>query len=746
MLSGEPTYLRILKKNWREGASGRSLGRLLLGAAAALYETGARGRRGLYQRGWGKIQHLPAPVISVGNLAAGGTGKTPVTAHLARLLQEQGRRVAILSRGYGGRRTKVTCISDGERLYHRPPEVGEEAFWLARTLPGVLVYTGPRRYEAGIAAWRDHRPDIFLLDDGFQHFQLARDLDLVLLDAEAPFGNGRLLPAGPLREPVSTLGDADFLILSRYDHRPHQERYLFLRQAFPHQQIFTAVIEPISARRFPEGQEQPPEVLRGLAALAFAGIARPEVFRNTLTSLGADLLGFADFPDHHPFTVADLAALDGEARRRNARALITTSKDWARLGEKWPGRLPLLVLEVAARIEPEDLFRQCLAAALGEPVPSRGIKVSASSAVEPEPPRPLPPQAGRRFRSLTRAGPTPAKPLEVQHILVRAPNWVGDAVMSLPVLTGLHRLFPGARTAVLAVPRVAPLFAGQPGVAEVIPYPAGREKWRTLFSLRGRFDLALTLPNSLESAFAMWLTRTPCRLGYAADGRSPFLTTVMKGRRTLRGLHQVYYYLGLLEAFSPVREFSPPHLHLSGEELTKGRALLSGNDQNPHGPWIGLAPGASYGPAKRWPPERFAAVGEILQQEFQARVVLLGGPDDRQAAAEVQGFARGNFLDLTGQTTLRQALGVLAHLKVLITNDSGLMHAAAALGVPVVAIFGSTSPAATAPFTRQAAIIHNPLPCSPCLKRTCTADYACLRGITVDEVAAAARRWLEEKR
>jgi heptosyltransferase-2 len=160
---------------------------------------------------------------------------------------------------------------------------------------------------------------------------------------------------------------------------------------------------------------------------------------------------------------------------------------------------------------------------------------------------------------------------------------------------------------------------------------------------------------------------------------------------------------------------------------------------------VGLAPGAAYGPAKRWPAERFAALGDILHTEFQAGLVLLGGAEDQEAAAEVQRRGQGPFRNLAGKTTLRQALAVLSNLKVLITNDSGLMHAAAALGVPVVAIFGSTDPAATRPFTGRAAIIRHHLPCSPCLERTCSLGYPCLTEITVAEVAAAARAWLEEK-
>ncbi len=159
---------------------------------------------------------------------------------------------------------------------------------------------------------------------------------------------------------------------------------------------------------------------------------------------------------------------------------------------------------------------------------------------------------------------------------------------------------------------------------------------------------------------------------------------------------------------------------------------------------MGLSPGAAYGPAKRWPPERFAAVAANLQEELGARIVLLGGPEDREVAAQVKEHLRHPVLDLVGQTELRQALGVLSLLQLLITNDSGLMHGAAALGVPLIALFGSTDPEATGPFTPKATVLRHPLPCSPCLKRTCEEGYRCLTDISVAQVLAAARNWLTE--
>jgi tetraacyldisaccharide 4'-kinase len=322
------------------------------GAAAAsrLYGLGAGMRRTLYGLGLLRIRRLPAPVVSVGNLAVGGTGKTPVVAFLARLLRDRGQRVAILSRGYGGRAQSATRLSDGERVYHQPPEVGEEPYWLARTLSGVAVYTGASRYAAGMAAWEEVKPEIFLLDDGFQHVQLHRDLDLVLLDAAAPFANGYVLPRGPLREPRTALHDAQVIILTRFDPERHQGELAALEREFPEKTVLTAAILPVRVTSYPGGQTSAPEAMRQRPLVGFAGLARPEVFTASLHDLGVDLRGFQAFPDHHAYSREDLRNLTAAALDLGAGALVTTSKDWARLGERWEGDVLLWVLEVEARL------------------------------------------------------------------------------------------------------------------------------------------------------------------------------------------------------------------------------------------------------------------------------------------------------------------------------------------------------------------------------------------------------------
>lgn len=358
--------------------------------------------------------------------------------------------------------------------------------------------------------------------------------------------------------------------------------------------------------------------------------------------------------------------------------------------------------------------------------------------------RTLPPEVKQRFRLLQPAWSFSPEDFPVQRLLVRSPNWVGDAVMSLPVISGLRKIFPQADITVLASPRVAALFQGLPGVVEVVPYPAGRGKWQVLWNLRGRFDLALALPNSLESALGLWLVAVPLRVGYAADARRPLLNLSVAGRRHLAGLHQVYYYLGLLQALGGIESFTPPTLYLRDLEMATAAQLLPIGDPA-SGPWVGLSPGAAYGPAKRWPPEHFAALGRELAAEFNARLVLLGGKDEAPVAQQVEERLDLPVLNLVGQTDLRQALAVLSRLNLLVTNDSGLMHAAAALQVPLVALFGSTDPVATGPFTGQATVLRHPLPCAPCLERTCDRDYACLTAISVEEAMAAARGRLAVK-
>jgi tetraacyldisaccharide 4'-kinase len=281
---------------------------------------------------------------------AGGAGKTPLTAFLAGYLQSAGCRVVILSRGYGGRAPGINVVSDGRRLLLQPPQAGDEACLLAQKLPGIPVVTGADRFQAGLQAWERFHPDLFLLDDGFQHFQLYRDLDVVLLDAASPFGNGRLLPRGPLREPVSTLRRPLVLVLTRYEAEKHLATWEAIRASFPAATVVRAAFRLAHAVKYPGSRKTSLAELAQMRLAALAGLARPEVFAASLQELGVDLRHFFRFPDHHAFTGREMAELAAVAQRLGAAGLVTTEKDWMRLAGGWKFALPLYVVHLKVEL------------------------------------------------------------------------------------------------------------------------------------------------------------------------------------------------------------------------------------------------------------------------------------------------------------------------------------------------------------------------------------------------------------
>lgn len=346
-------WTRLLSRLWEEPGSPPAPWFWRLGATLLSwgYGAAARSRRLLYEHGWRRRQRLPCPVISIGNLTVGGTGKTPLTIYLARQLQEAGLRPTILTRGYGGRERQPTVISDGQQIYRRPPDCGDEAYLLARKLPGVPVVSGVARAAAGDLAWQRFQPDCFLLDDGFQHLPLARDLDIVLLDADRPWGNGRLLPRGPLREPPAALqGKPVWLLLTRYQSSRHELQWQRLRQALPTVPMGRAVFRLDSVTRFPEQIAVALESLTDLPLVGFAGLAQPYKFAASLAAAGLQLRQFYPLADHQPFTAAVFQALERQAREVDAAGLITTEKDWCRLAEIWPLPLPLYVVSLKVEL------------------------------------------------------------------------------------------------------------------------------------------------------------------------------------------------------------------------------------------------------------------------------------------------------------------------------------------------------------------------------------------------------------
>jgi heptosyltransferase-2 len=324
---------------------------------------------------------------------------------------------------------------------------------------------------------------------------------------------------------------------------------------------------------------------------------------------------------------------------------------------------------------------------------------------------------------------------EVERLLVRAPNWVGDVILSLPALRDLRRNFPTARLSVLARPWVADLYRAVPGVDAVRESQGHREDAATL---RGAADLAVLLPNSFAAALALWRADIAERWGYATDGRGPLLTRRCRVPDAVRRRSQVYYYRAMLEGLGLHVE-GPPDASLACPEEwgARGQALLGDE-----GPWIGVNPGAFYGSAKRWIPERYAGAADLLSRRLGAKVAVLGGADERELGEAIAALLSSPARVLCGETSLADLVGVLSRLRLLLTNDSGPMHVAAALGVPLVAVFGSTDWRETAPVGDRVRLLREDVECAPCLLRECPIDHRCMTGVGVDRVVMAARELL----
>ncbi len=318
-----------------------------------------------------------------------------------------------------------------------------------------------------------------------------------------------------------------------------------------------------------------------------------------------------------------------------------------------------------------------------------------------------------------------------ERLLVRAPNWIGDVVLSLPALRDLRRRYLSARLEVLARPWIAELYRAVPEVDAVIESGGFAADAATL---RERFDLGVLLPNSFATALALWRAGVPERWGYATDARGALLTRSCPVPASVRGQSQVYYYRAMLDGLG-LAVSGPPDASLACPDAwaERGRTLLG----DP-GPWIGVNPGAFYGTAKRWPPERFAAAAALVARRTGARVAIVGAAAERLLGEEVAAQLGGAARVLCGETTLADLVGVLKQLRLLLTNDSGPMHLAAALGTPLVAVFGSTDWRETAPVSEHARVVREETECAPCLLRECPIDHRCMTRVSVDRVAATA--------
>lgn len=323
-------------------------------------------RLGVFVRGW-CFEHgilyrnrLSRPVISVGNLSVGGTGKTPLVISLGGLLKASGHSVAVLSRGYGRKQGgAIRPVSDGERLLCSAEEAGDEPLMMAHRLTGVWIWVGPDRHRTGVAALERCRPDVFLLDDGFQHRRLHRDLDIVVMRVPHPLGNGKILPAGPLREPPEALKRANLIVMNLSGTPSEAAEAMRLVQALcPSVPIISAMYRPHSLWQVGDGRVIPLGALRGRRVAMVCGIGHPHGLRAILDALGAQVVRSLLFPDHYWYTPLDVERI--RAFLPDVDAVVTTEKDAWKLRDQSIGNAPVWALRMDLEVQEENVLVRCI--------------------------------------------------------------------------------------------------------------------------------------------------------------------------------------------------------------------------------------------------------------------------------------------------------------------------------------------------------------------------------------------------
>lgn len=382
----------------REGGRANAL-KIVLGFFSLAYTRAVQARLALYRRRVIRPQELGCPVVSIGNLTVGGTGKTPVAEMLARELQKRGRRVAILSRGYKSvprpfsqrLRNKIfkhadlfppRIVSDGKSVLLDSRRAGDEPHMLAKNLPGVCVLVDKDRVKSGLHALRHFDSDILLLDDGLQYQRLRHRLDIVLVDRQAPFGNEHLLPRGTLREPPANLRRASYIIVTKSGPEPDRDLLARLRRLNRTAAIIECTHAPQHWQDIRTGKRFPLEHLRGRHVGALSGIARPESFEEGVRELGAIVEISKAFADHHRFTKKEILRFLEWCDRRSLDALVTTEKDAVRFPDIDQPAVPMLFLRVEIEIlRGRAHWEELLARLAGEPFRNAAATRSAAAAL-----------------------------------------------------------------------------------------------------------------------------------------------------------------------------------------------------------------------------------------------------------------------------------------------------------------------------------------------------------------------------
>jgi heptosyltransferase-2 len=342
--------------------------------------------------------------------------------------------------------------------------------------------------------------------------------------------------------------------------------------------------------------------------------------------------------------------------------------------------------------------------------------------------------------------------LEPRNIIVRMPNWIGDLVMATPILSDLRKAYPHAHITAMCRSPLCDLLKEDPEINELFCFSKGsgfsrREERRNIIEKlrKGKYDLGILLTHSFSSAWWFWLGKVKVRLGYESNGRKPLLTHSLPFPKNIQNQHLVVTYKTLLEPLGiPISDI-PPRLYLSPKETKDARTLLRQQGIPDGALIVGINPGATYGSAKCWLPERFREVTERLLQQKDVYIVYFGDQGTASIVKEICSGLPARVINLAGLTSLRELTGLISQCDVILTNDSGPMHIADATGTPIVALFGSTSEVITGPY-RCGTIIHKHVECSPCYQRTCPIDFRCMKRIEADEVYEAISKILKLKR
>lgn len=347
---------------------------------------------------------------------------------------------------------------------------------------------------------------------------------------------------------------------------------------------------------------------------------------------------------------------------------------------------------------------------------------------------------------------TPLPPADIRRIFVKTVNWVGDAVMVTPALRALRRAFPDAHITLMARPWVGDVYEANPDIDRLWLGDETRSLWWFRQYARrireAHFDLGVSLPNSFGAAMLLKMGGIPRRLGYSRDARRLLLTHPVPVTTEILEVHQVRYYLNLVGAIADISGASEELVLPLAESAGQNAQDLLQGFGDPGAPLVGVCPGAAFGSAKRWYPERFAQVADALQKEHDARIAIVGSPKEAPICRAVEEAMQRPALNLCGASPLRGLIGLVDRMQLFLCNDSGAMHIAAARQTPLVAVFGPTDWKTTAPWSPAASLVRreNHCPKCPCLLRECPLDHACMDVVSVEDVLAEARRSLASGR